>query len=46
VGHECFAGHYTRQRWGTIPEFQCTRGLLPLLVDVIANLYRAKDNES
>ncbi|MBI2825945.1 MAG: ATP-binding protein [Planctomycetia bacterium] len=33
------------ERWGTIPEFQRTRGVLRLLADVIANLYQAKDNE-
>jgi predicted AAA+ superfamily ATPase len=34
------------ERWGTIPEFQRTRGVLRLLADVIANLYQAKDNET
>jgi predicted AAA+ superfamily ATPase len=34
------------ERWGTIPEFQRTRGVLRLLADVIANLYQAKDNEA
>lgn len=33
------------ERWGTIPEFQRTRGVLRLLADVISNLYQAKDNE-
>jgi predicted AAA+ superfamily ATPase len=33
------------ERWGTIPEFQRTRGVLRLLADVIAALYQAKDNE-
>ena len=34
------------ERWGTIPEFQRTRGVLRLLADVIATLYQAKDNEA
>jgi predicted AAA+ superfamily ATPase len=34
------------ERWGTIPEFQRTRGVLRLLADVIASLYQAKDNET
>ncbi len=34
------------ERWGTIPEFQRTRGVLRLLADVIATLYQAKDNET
>jgi len=34
------------ERWGTIPEFQRTRGVLRLLADVIASLYNAKDNEA
>ena len=34
------------ERWGTIPEFQRTRGVLRLLADVITNLYQAKDNET
>jgi predicted AAA+ superfamily ATPase len=34
------------ERWGTIPEFQRTRGVLRLLADVISNLYQAKDNEA
>ena len=33
------------ERWGTIPEFQRTRGVLRLLADVISDLYQAKDNE-
>ena len=33
------------ERWGTIPEFQRTRGVLRLLADVISNLYQSKDNE-
>ncbi len=33
------------ERWGTIPGFQRTRGVLRLLADVISNLYQAKDNE-
>jgi len=33
------------ERWGTIPEFQRTRGVLRLLADVINDLYQAKDNE-
>ena len=33
------------ERWGTIPEFQRTRGVLRLLADVISQLYQAKDNE-
>ncbi len=38
--------HVLYERWGTIPEFQRTRGVLRLLADVIANLYQAKDNEA
>jgi len=34
------------ERWGTIPEFQRTRGVLRLLADVISNLYQGKDNET
>jgi predicted AAA+ superfamily ATPase len=34
------------ERWGTIPEFQRTRGVLRLLADVISTLYQAKDNEA
>jgi hypothetical protein len=34
------------ERWGTIPEFQRTRGVLRLLADVISNLYQSKDNEA
>ena len=34
------------ERWGTIPEFQRTRGVLRLLADVISDLYRGKDNEA
>jgi predicted AAA+ superfamily ATPase len=34
------------ERWGTIPEFQRTRGVLRLLADVISELYQAKDNEA
>ena len=34
------------ERWGTIPEFQRTRGVLRLLADVIATLYQSKDNEA
>ena len=33
------------ERWGTIPEFQRTRGVLRLLADVISNLYQGKDND-
>ena len=33
------------ERWGSIPEFQRTRGVLRLLADVISNLYQSKDNE-
>jgi hypothetical protein len=33
------------ERWGTIPEFQRTRGVLRLLADVISDLYRAKNND-
>jgi len=33
------------ERWGTIPEFQRTRGVLRLLADVISDLYQAKDND-
>jgi predicted AAA+ superfamily ATPase len=38
--------HVLYERWGTIPEFQRTRGVLRLLADVISNLYQAKDNEA
>src|SRR5262249_44134474 len=38
--------HVLYERWGTIPEFQRTRGVLRLLADVIANPYQAKDNEA
>jgi hypothetical protein len=34
------------ERWGTIPEFQRTRGVLRLLADVISDLYQSKDNEA
>lgn len=34
------------ERWGTIPEFERTRGILRLLALVISQLYRAKDNDS
>lgn len=34
------------ERWGTIPEFQRTRGVLRLLADVISTLYQAKDNDA
>lgn len=34
------------ERWGTIPEFQRTRGILRLLADVISDLYQRKDNET
>jgi hypothetical protein len=34
------------ERWGTIPEFQRTRGVLRLLADVISDLYRAKNNDT
>jgi hypothetical protein len=33
------------ERWGSIPEFQRTRGVLRLLADVISNLYQGKDND-
>lgn len=33
------------ERWGTIPEFQRTRGVLRLLADVISDLYQSKDND-
>src|SRR5262249_27912545 len=33
------------ERWGSIPEFQRTRGVLRLLADVISDLYQAKDND-
>jgi len=33
------------ERWGTIPEFQRTRGVLRLLADVISDLYQGKDND-
>ena len=33
------------ERWGTIAEFQRTRGVLRLLADVISNLYQGKDND-
>lgn len=34
------------ERWGSIPEFQRTRGVLRLLADVISHLYQAKDNDA
>src|SRR5262249_14073812 len=34
------------ERWGTIPSFQRTRGVLRLLADVISDQYQAKVNES
>jgi predicted AAA+ superfamily ATPase len=34
------------ERWGTIPEFQRTRGVRRLLADVIASLYNSKHNEA
>lgn len=34
------------ERWGTIPEFQRTRGVLRLLADVIADLYQSKNNDA
>jgi len=33
------------ERWGSIAEFQRTRGVLRLLADVISNLYQGKDND-
>ncbi len=33
------------ERWGTIPSFQRTRGVLRLLADVISDQYQAKVNE-
>jgi hypothetical protein len=33
------------ERWGSIPEFQRTRGVLRLLAFVVSELYQAKDNE-
>jgi hypothetical protein len=33
------------ERWGTIPDFQRTRGVLRLLADVISDLYQAKNND-
>jgi hypothetical protein len=33
------------ERWGTIPEFQRTRGVLRLLADVISDLYQSKIND-
>lgn len=33
------------ERWGTIPEFQRTRGVLRLLADVISDLYQSKVND-
>lgn len=33
------------ERWGTLPSFQRTRGVLRLLADVIADQYQAKVNE-
>ena len=33
------------ERWGSIPEFQRTRGVLRLLADCISNLYQRKDND-
>jgi len=32
------------ERWGSIPEFERTRGVLRLLAFMISQLYRAKDN--
>jgi len=34
------------ERWGTIPEFERTRGVLRLLAFVISQLYQAKDNDA
>jgi hypothetical protein len=34
------------ERWGSIPEFERTRGVLRLLAFVISQLYRAKDNDA
>ena len=33
------------ERWGTIPEFERTRGVLRLLAFVISQLYKKKDND-
>jgi len=33
------------ERWGSIPEFERTRGVLRLLAFVISQLYRAKEND-
>jgi hypothetical protein len=33
------------ERWGTIPEFQRTRGVLRLLAYLVSDLYQSKDNE-
>jgi hypothetical protein len=33
------------ERWGTIPEFERTRGVLRMLAYVISRLYQAKDND-
>jgi hypothetical protein len=33
------------ERWGSIPEFQRTRGVLRLLAYVVSDLYNRKDNE-
>jgi predicted AAA+ superfamily ATPase len=33
------------ERWGSIPEFERTRGVLRLLAFVISQLYQAKDND-
>lgn len=34
------------ERWGSIPEFERTRGVLRLLAFVISQLYKAKDNDT
>jgi len=34
------------ERWGSIPEFQRTRGVLRLLAYVVSDLYNRKDNEA
>jgi len=33
------------ERWGSIPEFERTRGMLRMLAFVISQLYQAKDND-
>jgi predicted AAA+ superfamily ATPase len=33
------------ERWGTIPQFQRTRGVLRLLAFLVSDLYQGKDNE-